>query len=234
MPYRSAPVACVHVAARTDVGRKRQRNEDTFSIGVIGSGDVLAPDPPDAQSHEVSARLRGHGFVFGVYDGYGGAAPDSLPSTVAARVVHAELCLVPPPPAAALAADLARAMQEAARRVWLLNEPDPEIFCGVATTAVVAALVGRRLEVAHVGDSRAYLYRERQLQRITRDHSLFNDMLDAGHLHPEDEAKFVHRGVIPGQQFCAHPKTWTNVLEPGWAGRVGRARNRWALLGSNQ
>jgi len=48
---------------------------------------------------------------------------------------------------------------------------------------VVAAVVtGARAFLAHLGDSRAYLYRDQQVHQLTRDHSLLQELIDAGHV----------------------------------------------------
>ncbi|MFN9807368.1 MAG: Stp1/IreP family PP2C-type Ser/Thr phosphatase [Betaproteobacteria bacterium] len=63
-------------------------------------------------------------------------------------------------------------------------------FEGMATTVVVAWLLGDRLWVAHTGDSRLYRLRDRELVQITRDHSFSQELLDAG-MVSEDEARLL-------------------------------------------
>ncbi|MDE1548017.1 Stp1/IreP family PP2C-type Ser/Thr phosphatase [Jeotgalibaca caeni] len=59
---------------------------------------------------------------------------------------------------------------------------------GMGTTLVAAAVVAGELVVAHIGDSRAYLYRNYQLKQLTEDHSLVNELVKSGELS-ETEAK---------------------------------------------
>ena len=219
MPYRARPPTRVHVAARTDVGRCRVHNEDNFRVGVIGSDDVLAPVPATAESHEISAHLAAPGFVLGVYDGCGGweaATPGSVASATAAEVVHAELCGTCAPAPADVPARLATAVEEAGRRIWAAAESDPSWRGG--TTATVAVLFGRRLEVAQVGDSRAYRLDGTGLRRLTRDDTLLNNLLDKGQLSPEEAASFPHDNVITkalGLLERTVPTVTSTEVEPG-------------------
>jgi len=63
-------------------------------------------------------------------------------------------------------------------------------FEGMATTLVVAWLLGDRLWVAHTGDSRLYRLRGGQLEQLTRDHSFSQELLDAG-MVTEEEARLL-------------------------------------------
>lgn len=63
-------------------------------------------------------------------------------------------------------------------------------FEGMATTVVVAWLLGDRLWVAHTGDSRLYRLRDGELAQITRDHSFSQELLDAG-MVSEEEARLL-------------------------------------------
>src|SRR2546426_326413 len=84
----------------------------------------------------------------------------------------------------------ADALQAAARsvaaQVYLIgNSGDPQV-AGMGSTVVLALISGARLIVAHVGDSRAYLYRERRLILLTRDHTAVQQMVDAGMISEEN------------------------------------------------
>src|SRR4029077_11595521 len=65
-------------------------------------------------------------------------------------------------------------------------------YRGIGTTATVAAFCEGRLTIAHAGDTRAYLLRDRQLAQLSRDDSLANDLRDAG----LPAALDVHASVI--------------------------------------
>jgi protein phosphatase len=67
---------------------------------------------------------------------------------------------------------------------------------GMGCTATVAALVDRTLLVAQIGDSRAYVMRERNLAQVTRDQTLAQQLLESGQLRPEDLPTFEYTNVI--------------------------------------
>ena len=79
------------------------------------------------------------------------------------------------------------------------------------------AIAGPRALVAHLGDSRGYLYREEQLHRLTRDHSLIQALVDAGEVEPEDAREHPSRSVITrhvGMVPPAHPDVSSVKLQP--------------------
>src|SRR4051812_13595715 len=79
---------------------------------------------------------------------------------------------------------LKAAIEEAGRRVYLLGGP-PENRTRPGSTVVAMLLHDRGLDVAHVGDSRAYIIRSNQIYPLTRDHSMVQGMIDAGMLTEE-------------------------------------------------
>jgi PPM family protein phosphatase len=79
---------------------------------------------------------------------------------------------------------LKSAIEEAGRRVYLLGGP-PENRTRPGSTVVAMLLHDRGLDVAHVGDSRAYIIRSNQIYPLTRDHSMVQGMIDAGMLTEE-------------------------------------------------
>jgi PPM family protein phosphatase len=66
---------------------------------------------------------------------------------------------------------------------------------GMGTTLVAAIVQGSQFYAGHVGDSRIYLYREESLKRITKDHSLVQDLVDRG-FYTEEEARMASVGHI--------------------------------------
>ncbi len=66
---------------------------------------------------------------------------------------------------------------------------------GMGTTLVAAIVLGTKLYAGHVGDSRLYLFRDRSLNRITKDHSLVQDLVDRG-FYSEEEARVASVGHI--------------------------------------
>jgi protein phosphatase len=160
-------------AAMTDVGRVRPANEDC----------VFAD--PEA------------GLLI-VADGMGGHAAGEVASSIAARTIANSLRGAMPD-AVALVLDAPRLLGEAIRRadaeIRERAAADPALN-GMGTTVVVAVSRGDEVAVAHVGDSRAYMFGMGGLRRITRDHSLVARMVDAGTISAEEARKHHLRNVI--------------------------------------
>ncbi|MCA9942613.1 MAG: serine/threonine-protein phosphatase, partial [Anaerolineales bacterium] len=73
-------------------------------------------------------------------------------------------------------------------------EDDPEVDSG--TTLTIALVLGRRLHVAHVGDSRLYLLANDKLEQISMDHSLVQRLQDVGTLTAEEATMYRYRNVL--------------------------------------
>jgi protein phosphatase len=177
------------IAGLTDAGERRTLNEDTFRVSeVVGP---LARGPED-----VVARLEVPvGLVLGVYDGTGGLMRGEHPSETGARRVAEGLAsgdILPGP--SAIAERLVAAVTAASDA--LLERSRGPGAGGAGTTATVAVIAGEHLVVAHVGDSRAYRLRGRELVQITEDDTLLQHALRTGHLRPADAAGFPHKNVL--------------------------------------
>lgn len=85
---------------------------------------------------------------------------------------------------------------------------DSTAFEGMATTIVIAWILGDRLWVAHAGDSRLYRFREGVLEGLTRDHSFSQELLDAG-MVTEEEAK-----VLPSKNLVTRALGAAEDVEP--------------------
>jgi protein phosphatase len=161
----------------------------TSNDGVVLDAAQLsdAGRDPEKQINEDSAGLTvtalGHLGV--VCDGMGGHAGGQKASQLAVSTIRE---IVEQAPASARAVDVLRgAVQQAGAAVFALGgAAPPELRPG--STCVAVLLTARDAHVAHVGDSRAFLCRKGQLQRLTRDHSLVEEMVDAGVLSRAEAA----------------------------------------------
>lgn len=88
------------------------------------------------------------------------------------------------------------ALQSVNARVYKAAHAGDPTSEGMGSTVVLLATMGRLAYIAHVGDSRAYLYRNGILTPLTRDHSLVQDMVDSGVLTPEEARNHPHSNVI--------------------------------------
>ena len=130
--------------------------------------------------------------VFVVADGMGGAQAGEVASRLA--VSHFAEGL-PGEEAEGSERRLARAVQEANAEIHALSEADAR-RAGMGTT-LTAAYVGRgQVSFAHVGDSRAYRLRDGELERITEDHSLVEELLRQGRLTEEEAEEHPQRSII--------------------------------------
>jgi len=74
-------------------------------------------------------------------------------------------------------------------------QEEEEAYKGMGTTIVATLVVGSQLYVGHVGDSRLYLYRDRAVKRLTKDHSLVQDLIDRG-FYTDREARGANVGHV--------------------------------------
>jgi protein phosphatase len=86
-------------------------------------------------------------------------------------------------------------IQEANRRVYDRSSTDPNTS-GMGTTITVALVEDEYVSFGHVGDSRAYLIRDGQMEQLTEDHSLVNELLKTGKLSREEAETHPQRSVI--------------------------------------
>lgn len=140
-------------------------------------------------ANEDSLFTRGNVFV--VADGMGGAQAGEVASKAAAESFDRELPQAPPERVLAETIEGAnRAIHEQARR-------DPELAgMGTTTTAMIVDLEAEEVAIGHVGDSRAYRFRAGRLERLTRDHSLVEEMRRKGQLTDAQAEDHPQRSII--------------------------------------
>lgn len=169
------------VQTRTHTGNVREVNEDSVST-VLDWRSSLALADEDLQT-------RGH--LFAVADGMGGHAAGDVASQLTIETLFHEFYGSKRPPEGALT----DAITIANLKLCEQAEEEPR-YAGMGTTLVAALLRGADLTVANIGDSRAYLFRDRQISRITHDHSWVAEQLAAGVLSAEEAARHPYRNVI--------------------------------------
>lgn len=126
--------------------------------------------------------------VIAVADGMGGALAGEVASQMAVDAIGA---IAPP---AALPA-LKAAIENANRAIRRLAAQD-QTKAGMGTTMTAAIVATSQVEIAHVGDSRAYLWSDGELLRLTDDHSVVAEMVRQGSLSEEEAERHPHRNVI--------------------------------------
>lgn len=177
------------MAAASDVGQVREHNEDQFLVGDLDAGELVEPAALELWRH---AGPRGPLLV--VCDGMGGTDGGEIASELAAQVVWREMRGTP---ATRDAEVFARLMRRAARvanhDVHAMSRREPGLR-GMGTTLSAAGVIGDRLVIATVGDSRAYVLRSGVLVQVTRDQSLQSALIAAG--HNEDEAASAGGAIL--------------------------------------
>lgn len=150
-------------AARTDIGKMREVNEDSF----------MAED-----------------LLFAVADGMGGHNAGEIASSLALEILKS--VFGDPDPGSAdmdILDGLKTAVSEANSAVFAASARK-EAYFGMGTTMTAAYFNNKAVYIAHVGDSRAYLMKSGELTQLTHDHTLVNEMIIRGEL--DEELARVH------------------------------------------
>jgi protein phosphatase len=178
-------------AARSDLGRRRPANEDTYA---------LAP--------ELGLYL--------VADGMGGHRAGQVASGLAARAAVGTLRTLRA--GAPSAAEKLRACVAAANAEILAGSRAKPELAGMGTTVVALLAEGDRVALAHVGDSRAYLVRRGAIRRLTDDHTLVGELVRRGELSERAAGGHPQRHVLiraHGVRRTVEPDLLELTPEPG-------------------
>lgn len=186
----------------TDLGRKRQNNEDNYLIN-----DDL------------------HLYV--VADGMGGHAGGEFASQIAVNTVEEvffnfDAAFAPIEGIVSEHEDLVReklefAIRLAGRRIYEKALDEPE-FRGMGTTALAIYMKQNQMFISHVGDSRGYRIRNGSVEQLTEDHSLVNEQIKAGLITPEHAKTHRLKNIITrslGYQEEVEVDTRIEYLEEG-------------------
>jgi protein phosphatase len=171
------------IAARgqSDVGRKRDQNEDSFFVDE-GLG------------------------LFVVADGMGGHAGGATASRMAVQAIETRIRAAREASPELFAPDgtleestipefLREAVEIACQAIFQAAQGDPAL-AGMGTTVTAVVVAGPKAFVAHVGDSRCYLARRERIYQVTEDHSLVNEQLKAGAITPDEARHSRFRNII--------------------------------------
>jgi len=179
----------------SEAGPHRETNED--SIGCFA--------PPDALT------LERKGYLYVVADGLGGHAAGEVASTSAVAKLGEEY--YSPSNHTRIEPALKQAVQAANLRIHELTHRNPE-YRSMETTLTAVALAGAQAYVAHVGDTRAYHWRDGRLTQLTSDHSEAAELVRMRILKPERVRDHPGRStltrtlgsrLIPRPDYLRHP-----------------------------
>ncbi len=160
----------------TDIGLKRQENQDTYAFEVFGSPDTV---------------------VAVVCDGMGGVRGGRLASSLAVSTfmeelhkrAHREMTTEQ-------VCELEAGCVDRANREVFERAQQDEAYHGMGTTLVAAVASADTAVICNVGDSRAYHIGADGIRRVTRDHSVVETLLEAGNITPEEARTHPNRNLI--------------------------------------
>jgi PPM family protein phosphatase len=162
------------------------------------------------RDNEDNAFVRAPLFV--VADGMGGAQAGEVASALAVQEFQHEL-----PDEGSVEERLSTRIREANRRIYDRSRREHE-HAGMGTTLTAVYVDDNDLAVAHVGDSRAYIFRDGTLTRLTQDHSLVEELVRQGKLTEEQAAEHPQRSIITralGIELDVEVDTWTYPARAG-------------------
>ena len=170
----------VTVRAATDTGKARDHNEDCYA--ALGEKE----SPPGADALLVVA------------DGMGGHAAGEVASKMTVEGIVQSLNgqseVVSKLEGNAFGAFLGKVLEEVNQDVWQAGQESEKL--GMGTTCTLAAIRGGQLYLAHIGDSRAYLFRSGELHQVSKDHSWVEEAVDQGVITREQARIHPNRNVI--------------------------------------
>ncbi len=205
---RAIRALTTRLGADTDVGVQRELNEDAF------------------MTQELRIALAGTYVNAGIYvvaDGMGGHAAGEVASTLAVQGVANSIAEQLAELAASTdSVDDARLQELVVTAIEQANlavvEEARRRGNDMGTTITLALVVGDRCIIGNVGDSRTYLFRDGQLQRISKDHSLVMRLVEIGQITEEEIYTHPHRSAILrslGEKAQVETDTFPLRLLPG-------------------
>ena len=181
-------------AAETHVGKIRQENEDSFFA-----------DPESA--------------IFLVSDGMGGHRGGALASGIVVEdlpvMIENAIDKLRVGAPRTIKSVLEKAIAEQSKQVQLEGTSETG-FKDMGATLVLALLRKGRCFIANVGDSRAYRLRKGRLVQLTQDHSVISELIEKGHIEPEEAINHEAQGQITryvGMEEKAHPHVHSFTLK---------------------
>jgi serine/threonine protein phosphatase PrpC len=182
VPVSGAPEApgvplAIRYAAASDIGRVRRQNQDASyadpRLVAVADGCGPAGDRASAAAIEALRQLEA-----------GRLSQSAADPGQASIVAPADLLNV-----------LSDAVSAASASVRSIVEADPDL-AGTGSTLTAMLLSGSRLALVHIGDTRAYLFRDGGLFQVTHDHTVTQSMIDSGRLTPEEAASHPQRSLL--------------------------------------
>lgn len=163
------------IVAKTDVGKVRQQNQDSYAAGELPGGVAWAV----------------------VCDGMGGTAGGNVASNVAVKMISEKISssYQEGMRAKSIRNMLVSVIESANICIYDMAQSNADLV-GMGTTVVAAIVDQERVYIAHAGDSRAYIIREDEVRQITTDHSVVQAMVENGELTPDEAKAHPRKNII--------------------------------------
>ena len=163
------------IVAKTDKGMVRESNQDAYAVGELPG--------------EVAWAV--------VCDGMGGAAGGNIASALAVKVISDKItsCYNEKMRDSSIKNLLDSAITAANIEVYDMADSHTELW-GMGTTVVCAIVRGDTAIIAHAGDSRAYIAGKDEVNQITTDHSMVQDLVDKGKITAEEAEHHPNKNII--------------------------------------
>lgn len=183
----------LRMAFLSDIGRVRTVNEDR----------VLVQDQPDGWSLAIVA------------DGMGGHQAGDIASTMAIEWIPQALQPLDAHLSGEQRGQRLRAAIESANEKIFEIASERENYHGMGTTVVAVLANGQSAVIAHIGDSRAYRIHAGQIEQLTQDHSLVNELVKSGQISREEAEHHPRRNVLT-RALGTEPTIEVDVQEISW------------------
>jgi serine/threonine protein phosphatase PrpC len=179
------------IRGKTNIGRIRDNNED--NIFIPKNGDVkcimVADGMGGHQAGEIASE-KAISIVMGVLNEYGEKLMHNPQEVIKSAIMKANLSLA--------------SMGKSDKRL-----------SGMGTTLTLALPTSKKVIIGHVGDSRAYLFSGGRLKRLTRDHSMVQELIDMGKLTETEALSHPHRNVITRALGTSY-HVLADIIETKW------------------
>jgi protein phosphatase len=194
------PRVAIKFGAMTDCGKVRSNNEDHFLVARLSkSMRVCKTSLPGEGETQFSEE---EGYLIVVADGMGGHAAGERASALAVGSIEGFVLNtlkwflhLSGDDEHQLVTELRQSLESADRTV-IERARSNRAFYGMGTTLTMAFSVATDLFIVHAGDSRAYLFRDGELEQLTSDDTVVQVMVDAGVISPEDAKHHNRRHVV--------------------------------------
>ena len=170
----------LEIASSTDPGMVRSHNEDSVAADAANGLLVLADGMGGYNAGEVASGMATTVIITEMQQSLLKVQPHEIdPKTnqqVAARLVREQV-------------------MKANTSIYQAAQSQPQ-YAGMGTTLVVCLFYDNRVLVAHLGDSRLYLFRDGNFKQVTRDHSLLQEQIDSGLISAEQAKNAQHKNLV--------------------------------------